>query len=644
MTQHRTSLFWALFAAILAMLLCSVGVAEGEERKLVFDDLPDTVNLYTCDQIDAHGYLNIFANTDDYSAIDKVDFDFICKDPENEVLSNIWKSFDSDDSNKHWIMNVHYTPAHIGKCVYTVTASIPGTDYKVSKDITFIVHDSSSSLPSIEINRNYFDEHNKYNSELLLPNDGSSLRIKLPEEAIPSYTIDGTKIHLKSYSLNCYNQRTGEWELYFTKAGNYIIRFSNLADGSNLDLDAYLTFVVKSNVTVNNPKPIISGVPENEVLIGSDVTWLDINVMDCERKVEWNAVCDNPNIVLTTHATNNDSSTICIGLFSNANSAVGTVTITAWYSGYEDKAAIAQFKVYSGSAVATAEPTAAPTDVPTDAPVFVPTAAPIVVPTPEPEATQTAAPTAVPTPAPTPTPIKQVTTGGKNLNVRTSPVSGEVIGKLPNGTKLEVLSTENGWSKVRATLPDGNTIEGFVSDVYLADVKPTATPAATVTSQPGANTPAPTAAPAHSAARVTTGGTALRLRSGPSANSDILVRMPNDAQITAYETQDGWTRIKFIASNGKEYQGWASSKYIKADAKPTTPPQPTATPKPNSPARVDAGGKRLNMRTQPGAGSDVVVKLPADAELIVIEYGEKWSLCSYGGIIGYCSNEFLHFK
>ena len=660
MTQRRTGLFWALFAAILAMLLCSVGAAEGEERKLVFDDLPDTVNLYTGDQTDAHGYLNIFANTDDYSAIDKVDFDFICKDPKNEVLSNIWKSFDSDDSNKHWIMNVHYTPAHIGKCIYTVTASIPGTDYKVSKDITFIVHDSSSSLPSIEINRNYFDENNKYNSELLLPNDGSPLRIKLPEEAIPSYTIDGTKIHLKSYSLNCDNQRTGEWELYFTKAGNYIIRFSNLADGSNVDLDAYLTFIVKSNIAVDNPTPVITDVPASEVSIGNEITWLGINVLNCERKVEWNAVCDNPNIVLTTYTANYDSSTIRIGLFSNANSAVGTVTITAWYSGYEDKAAVAQFKVYSGSAVATAEPTAeptakptaeptaeptaAPTDAPTDAPVFVPTAAPIVVPTPEPEVTQTAAPTAVPTPAPTPTPIKQVTTGGKNLNVRTSPVSGEVIGKLPNGTKLEVLFTENGWSKVRATLPDGNTIEGFVSDVYLADVKPTATPSATATAQPGANTPAPTAAPAHSAARVATGGTALRLRSGPSANSDILVRMPNDAQITAYETQDGWTRIKFIASDGKEYQGWASSKYIKADTKPTAAHQPTATPAPNSKAQVSAGGKRLNMRAQPGTDSEVVVKLSADADIVVLEYGEEWSLCSYNGVTGYCATAYLKFN
>ena len=306
-------------------------------------------------------------------------------------------------------------------------------------------------------------------------------------------------------------------------------------------------------------------------------------------------------------------------------------------------------------------------------PVEDPTAEPTLEPTAEPNAEPTLAPTAEPTaaPTPTPTPIKQVTTGGKNLNVRTSPVSGEVIGKLPNGTKLEVLSTENGWSKVRATLPDGSAIEGFVSDVYLSDAAPTAspavpTPAATVTAQPGTTTaPAPLPSgeptevpttPVEITARVNTNGSALRLRSNPSTRSDVLARMPNGAEITIFESVDDWTRIKFVAQNGDEYEGWASSSFIKPAERPTTPPaptavpeptvkpEPTATPAPNSAARVDAGGKRLNMRAQPGSGSDVVVKLLADAELTVLEYGEEWSLCSYNGVTGYCATAYLKFN
>ena len=329
------------------------------------------------------------------------------------------------------------------------------------------------------------------------------------------------------------------------------------------------------------------------------------------------------------------------------------------------------FNVLDPEPVITSEPYYPPY-IPPEEPTAMPTAEPIPVPTQAPTAEPVPVPTLAPTvePAPTPTsaPIKEVTAGGKNLNVRLSPVSGAVVAKLPDGTRLEVLGTENGWSRVRATLPDGTTVEGYVMDVYLSDTKPTPAPATstpdatlqpgvTPTDAPTAGTPTATpAAPASNVAKVTTDGSALRLRSGPNTRSDILVRMPNNAEVTVLEIVDGWTRIRFTARDGKEYEGWASADFIKpaerpttppaptSAPEPTTPPQPTATPKPSSPARVDAGGKRLNMRTQPGSGSDVVVKLPADAELIVIEYGEEWSLCSYNGVTGYCATAYLKFN
>ena len=266
MTQRRTGLFWALFAAILAMLLCRVGAAEGEERKLVLDDLPDTVNLYKGEQIgaDKRGHINVCAHTNDWSAIDKVDFAFICREPENNVLCYTEKYFHSYDNKESWHMSVSYAPACIGKCIYTVTASIPGTDYKLSKDITFIVRDRISSVPSIEINRNYFNERNEYIGELMLPDDGSPLEIVLPEEAIPSYTLDDTKIYLNPCAGYCSD---GSLNIGFSKAGNHTVEFKNLDDGSNLDLSVALTFIVKSNAKPENLTPVLSGVPEDDMLI-----------------------------------------------------------------------------------------------------------------------------------------------------------------------------------------------------------------------------------------------------------------------------------------------------------------------------------------------------------------------------------------
>ena len=157
---------------------------------------------------------------------------------------------------------------------------------------------------------------------------------------------------------------------------------------------------------------------------------------------------------------------------------------------------------------------------------------------------------------------------------------------------------------------------------------------------------------------VNTNGSALRLRSNPSTRSDVLARMPNGAEITILESVDGWTRIKFVAQNGDEYEGWASSDFIKpaerptptatpmptAAPEPTAKPEPTATPAANSAASVSAGGKKLNLRSAPGASDpNVAAKLPDGAELIVLEYGEEWSLCSYNGITGYCATRYLKF-
>ena len=129
--------------------------------------------------------------------------------------------------------------------------------------------------------------------------------------------------------------------------------------------------------------------------------------------------------------------------------------------------------------------------------------------------------------------------------------------------------------------------------------------------------------------------------------------MPNGADVTILETVDGWMRIRFVAQNGKEYEGWASSDFIKANEHPaptatpapTAVPVPTATPAPNSGARVDAGGKKLKLRRQPGSsGSGVTTKIPDGAELIVLEYDEEWSLCSYNGVTGYCATAYLKFN
>ena len=64
----------------------------------------------------------------------------------------------------------------------------------------------------------------------------------------------------------------------------------------------------------------------------------------------------------------------------------------------------------------------------------------------------------------TSTEVKTVKTTSGNLNVRSSAsTNGTVLTKLPSGTKVPVISTSNGWSKI---LYNGNKT-GYVSSSYL---------------------------------------------------------------------------------------------------------------------------------------------------------------------------------
>ena len=182
--------------------------------------------------------------------------------------------------------------------------------------------------------------------------------------------------------------------------------------------------------------------------------------------------------------------------------------------------------------------------MPTQAPIVpsVPTAAPTAEPTAAPTIEPTAAPTAKPADKPTST-EKQVSAGGKRLNVRSGAGTGsDIIARLSDGAKVTVLSTENGWSRIRATV-NGKTVEGYVSAQYLKDIS--------------ADKPAE-----GKNARVSTSGSALRLRARASLNASTIARMPNGSSLKVLETVNGWCRVQFTAANGTVHEGWASSQYI----------------------------------------------------------------------------------
>lgn len=182
-----------------------------------------------------------------------------------------------------------------------------------------------------------------------------------------------------------------------------------------------------------------------------------------------------------------------------------------------------------------------PVDPVTPAPTATPTATPAPTETPAPTDAPTDAPTSEPTVAPDVE--MQVSAGGKRLNVRSGAgIGNSIIARLNDGSKVTVLLVEGDWSYIRATV-NGNVIEGYVSSQYLKEIS-------TVEPTEPAN------------ARVSTSGSALRLRSRASLNASIITRMPNGSSLKVLETVNGWCRVQFTAANGTVHEGWASSQYI----------------------------------------------------------------------------------
>lgn len=182
-----------------------------------------------------------------------------------------------------------------------------------------------------------------------------------------------------------------------------------------------------------------------------------------------------------------------------------------------------------------------PVDPVTPAPTATPTATPAPTETPAPTDAPTDAPTSAPTVAPDVE--MQVSAGGKRLNVRSGAgIGNSIIARLNDGSKVTVLLVEGDWSYIRATV-NGNVIEGYVSSQYLKEIS-------TVEPTEPAN------------ARVSTSGSALRLRASASLNAPIITRMPNGSSLKVLETVNGWCRVQFTAANGTVHEGWASSQYI----------------------------------------------------------------------------------
>ena len=118
-----------------------------------------------------------------------------------------------------------------------------------------------------------------------------------------------------------------------------------------------------------------------------------------------------------------------------------------------------------------------------------------------------------------------------SLNVRSgASTSYSVIGSLSKGSKVEVISTSNGWSKIKY---NGQT--GYVSSKYLSS----STPESSTTTTKYVN------------------ASSLNVRSGASTSYSVIGNLSKGSKVEVISTSNGWSKIKY---NGQT--GYVSSKYL----------------------------------------------------------------------------------
>lgn len=202
-----------------------------------------------------------------------------------------------------------------------------------------------------------------------------------------------------------------------------------------------------------------------------------------------------------------------------------------------------------------------------------------------------------------------VNTNTRGLNLRSEP-NGTILGSYPRGTKVTILSGENGWSKVQV---GGQT--GYMSSQWLSTRKPSSgSVSGSIIGTAVVSNPIDTQV--------------LFLRSEPSVSSQSLGYYRNGKRISLLKKLDGWYQVSV---DGKT--GYMMAKFLKVGEAPSG----VATVyNPN-------GNSYVNFRSGASLNAKVLSTIPVGTKIDVIEKGVDWTKTVIDGVTGYVSTWFLKF-
>ena len=198
------------------------------------------------------------------------------------------------------------------------------------------------------------------------------------------------------------------------------------------------------------------------------------------------------------------------------------------------------------------------------------------------------------------------------LNIRSGyGTNYSVIGTLTNGSKVEIVESQNGWYKIKY-----NGTYGYVSGDYVKvdgqskpDVKPDSNPQESNVMFIGTIT-----------------ADRLNVRSGYGTNHFVTGTLTNGAKVEVVESQNGWYKIKYNGTYGYIYGQFVS----KSD---------NGISSSNKIGTVNA--TTLNVRSGYGSNYSKIGTLSNGAKIEIVESQNGWHKIKYNGTYGYVSGDFI---
>ncbi|CEP46205.1 SH3 domain-containing protein [Paraclostridium sordellii] len=207
------------------------------------------------------------------------------------------------------------------------------------------------------------------------------------------------------------------------------------------------------------------------------------------------------------------------------------------------------------------------------------------------------------------------------LNVRSGyGANYSKIGTLTNGSKVEIVESQNGWYKIKY-----NGGYGYVSGDYVkvdGQSKPDVKPEEPTVKNTGV-----------------VNATILNVRSGYGANYSKIGTLTNGTKVEIVESQNGWYKIKY---NGGYGYGYVSGDYVKVDGQSKPDVKPDSNPQESNVMFIGTiTADRLNVRSGYGTNHFVTGTLTNGAKVEVLESQNGWYKIKYNGTYGYIYGQFV---